>query len=94
MFLALARRQSQRAMNMAEMVDRLGLESLEPSIVANLIASATPACSWCGYALECRQWLDRTPGPLTSAPDFCPNRPKFEMAKAQCRSHGRTPVTN
>lgn len=85
MFLTLARRQSQRAMNLAEMTDRLGIDPLATPVVANLIGAAAAVCSWCPHVSACRMWLDQRSGPISDAPEFCTNRDRLAAARPKSR---------
>lgn len=84
MFLALARRQAERSMNFGEMIERLGIDPFAAPAVANTIGAGARACSWCRHSSTCRTWLDQRTGPISEAPDFCPNRELFALAKARC----------
>lgn len=87
MFLALADRQAERATNFGEMIERLGIDpSAAP--VATTIGASARACSWCRHSAACRAWLDGRVGAISQAPEFCPNRQRFAVAKAA----GMSPV--
>lgn len=81
MFAEAFARLDQRARNMGEMMQRLGIEPIWPSIDdgGKTLGAAARSCWACGAGEECRAWLDAHPGALDAPPPFCPNSVRFRM---------------
>jgi hypothetical protein len=73
-----------------EMMERLGIEPGD-GVVPRLSLSYVTAfhrCEGCPEKQTCRDWLDKTMGPITFAPRFCPNTDiLFELAVSVPQQH-------
>lgn len=46
------------------------------------LVAAIRTCQGCSAGDVCNDWLQRAPARVAHAPAFCPNRDRFEQAKA------------
>lgn len=70
-----------RLWNMAEMMNKLGLDAATLAHRPGGLSSAVSACQSCGADEVCHDWLARTPKSLAKAPEFCPNAKRFAQAR-------------
>lgn len=83
MFDAIFARLNQRADNMGQMMQRLGLELTTPSADSGgwVFQAAARSCSACRSADRCSLWLQAHPGEIEAAPPFCPNAVRFQRMR-------------
>jgi hypothetical protein len=71
-----------------KMMEKLGIEpgsSVTPRLSLTY-ATAVRRCELCPYQEICRNWLDRAPASIGSAPQFCPDADiLFELQYDQIR---------
>jgi len=83
MFASTSKASRDRAANMAEMADRLGLSTVPAAwpTGASQLARAIAACERCDTEQVCSDWLARVPKSIVLPPAFCPNAEEFKRVK-------------
>src|ERR1700693_5756473 len=73
--MAVPASQSRHPLYIVELMKRLGIDPSEgvDARLSRSYATAFHRCESCPAKQECRDWLDRAPQSVTSAPRFCPN---------------------
>jgi hypothetical protein len=74
-----------RLRNMAEMMNKLGMDTAALARSPVGFTSAVSACQSCFAEEVCHDWLARASKPLAQAPEFCPNAKLFAQVRSTQR---------